>query len=108
MKTKRKDLYITIDNHVFLDELIKILEPHIIKLIEEQNKVLQEKVVQIIQGESEKRTIVSEKELVNELKVSRQTLSSWRRDNKIPYFRINGQIRYDLEEILKLHRVEEK
>jgi DNA invertase Pin-like site-specific DNA recombinase len=88
-----------------LKELYDILKPAIKKELEERDILLLEVVNKLLKEELKSRTVVTEKTLIKQLNVSRQTLSKWRREGKIPYYRINGSIRYNIDEVLALFRV---
>lgn len=88
-----------------MKELYDILKPAIKKELEERDILLLEEVNKLLKEELKSRTVVTEKTLIQQLNVSRQTLSNWRREGKIPYYRINGSIRYNIDEVLALFRV---
>ena len=88
-----------------MKELYDILKPAIKKELEERDILLLEEVNKLLKEELKSRTVVTEKTLIKQLNVSRQTLNKWRREGKIPYYRINGSIRYNIDEVLALFRV---
>lgn len=89
-----------------MKELYNLIKPEIYNELKKREINLLEEVKFLLKKEIKVRNVVSEKKLSEMLAISRQTLSSWRKKNKIPYYRINGRIRYNLDEVLALFRVD--
>jgi len=45
--------------------------------------------------------VIREDELCKRLSLSRTTISTYRRNNKIPYLKVGNNIRYEYEKVLK-------
>ena len=45
--------------------------------------------------------VIKEDELCKRLSLSRTTISTYRRNNKIPYLKVGNNIRYKYEKVLK-------
>ena len=45
--------------------------------------------------------VIKEDELCRRLELSRTTISTYRRKNKIPYLKVGNNIRYEYEKVLK-------
>ena len=81
-----------------MENLVEILKREIQRQVE--IKLSEYKLVK----ESNKQEIgkiITESELCKRLNISRQTISKYRKENKIPYLKIGDNIRYELEKVVK-------
>ena len=81
-----------------MENLVEILKREIQRQVE--IKLSEYKLVK----ESNKQEIgkiITESELCKRLNISRQTISKYRKENKIPFLKIGDNIRYELEKVVK-------
>ena len=65
------------------------------------NIALQEKIAEMKNEKEEIGEVIKEDELCKRLSLSRTTISTYRRNNKIPYLKVGNNIRYEYEKVLK-------
>lgn len=46
--------------------------------------------------------LLTEQEVVEQFKISRQSLHKWRSEGRIPFLRLGSRIRYDRQKLLKV------
>ncbi|MBS3999162.1 MAG: helix-turn-helix domain-containing protein [Desulfobulbaceae bacterium] len=85
-----------------MNDLLLISESKLIELLNEFFKNYEkshEQSNQPVQPDTEK-TLISTSKLIEILGVSRTTIYKWRRDGKIPYFKIGKMVYFDLNDIM--------
>tara|TARA_Y100000766_G_C18749084_1_gene527530 strand:+ start:101 stop:358 length:258 start_codon:yes stop_codon:yes gene_type:complete len=81
-----------------MDSIINALANEIQRQV---NIALEHKMNELKFEKEEIGEVIKEDELCRRLELSRTTISSYRRKNKIPYLKVGNNIRYEYEKVLK-------
>ena len=81
-----------------MDSIINALANEIQRQV---NMALEHKMNELKFEKEEVGEVIKEDELCRRLELSRTTISSYRRKNKIPYLKVGNNIRYEYEKVLK-------
>lgn len=81
-----------------MDSIINALANEIQRQV---NIALEHKMNELKFEKEEIGEVIKEDELCRRLELSRTTISTYRRKNKIPYLKVGNNIRYEYEKVLK-------
>lgn len=72
---------------------------------EELREIIKASIKEVIDGNKsyqKSKDILTSKEVLSLLGISISTLYAWKRDGKIPFFRLNGRIYFKYDDIIQL------
>ena len=81
-----------------MDTILQALTQEIKRQV---NITLEQKLSEMKTEKEEVGEVIKEDELCKRLSLSRTTISTYRRNNKIPYLKVGNNIRYKYEKVLK-------
>lgn len=81
-----------------MDTILQALTQEIKRQV---NITLEQKLSEMKTEKEEIGEVIKEDELCKRLSLSRTTISTYRRNNKIPYLKVGNNIRYKYEKVLK-------
>ncbi len=81
-----------------MDTILQALTQEIKRQV---NIALEQKLSEMKTEKEEIGEVIKEDELCKRLSLSRTTISTYRRNNKIPYLKVGNNIRYEYEKVVK-------
>jgi excisionase family DNA binding protein len=81
-----------------MDTILQALTQEITRQV---NIALEQKLTEMKTEKEEIGELIKEDELCKRLSLSRTTISTYRRNNKIPYLKVGNNIRYEYEKVVK-------
>ena len=81
-----------------MDTILQALTQEIKRQV---NIAVEQKFSEMKTEKEEIGEVIKEDELCKRLSLSRTTISTYRRNNKIPYLKVGNNIRYEYEKVLK-------